>query len=72
MSAYSDWKRGYLTDEEYRSSYAKEQWEQDHPYGDTPFYTDDPDDPHWRCENCSRYDECGCDGEFCEEFIEKA
>lgn len=52
MSSYSDWKRGYLTDEEYRSSYAKEQWEQDHPYEDAPFYTDDPDDRHWRCQNC--------------------
>lgn len=19
---------------------------------DLPFYTDDPDDPHWKCENC--------------------
>ena len=52
MSAYSDWKAGYLTDEEYRASYAQEQWEQDHYPDDMPFYTDDLEDPHWRCENC--------------------
>lgn len=34
--------------------YRKEQWEQDHGIiDDLPFYTDDPDDPHWRCENCA-------------------
>lgn len=33
--------------------YRREQWEQDHGIiDDLPFYTDDPDDPHWRCENC--------------------
>lgn len=46
MSAYSDWKAGHLTDEEYRSSMRRECEDS------LPFYTDDPDDPHWRCENC--------------------
>lgn len=33
--------------------YRREQWEQDHGIiDDLPFYTDDPDDPHCRCENC--------------------
>lgn len=52
MSAYSEWKAGHITDEQYRASYAREQWEQNHPEEALPFYTDDADDPHWRCENC--------------------
>lgn len=37
-----------------RFEYRKEQYEQDHGIvGDMPFYTDDPDDPHWRCERCA-------------------
>jgi len=41
----------YRRDLEYE--YRKEQYEQTHGIvGDMPFYTDDPDDPHWRCENC--------------------
>ena len=36
-----------------RFEYRKEQYEQDHGIvGDMPFYTDDADDPHWKCENC--------------------
>ena len=46
MSAYSDWKCGAISDEEYRSAMRRECGES------LPFYTDDPDDPHWRCENC--------------------
>ena len=47
----------YDNPEEYerdlRAEYAREQYEQTHgPIGDMPFYTDDPDDPHWKCENC--------------------
>lgn len=41
----------YRRDLEYE--YRKEQYEQTHGIEeDMPFYTDDPDDPHWRCENC--------------------
>lgn len=37
-----------------RYEYRKEQYEQTHGIsGDMPFYTDDPDDPHWKCENCA-------------------
>ena len=49
MSAYSDWKSGYLTDDEYKSAMRREC---DEHIEDIPFYTDDVDDPHWRCENC--------------------
>lgn len=52
MSAYSDWKCGALTDEEYRSAMRRECGE-DFPREELPFYTDDPDDPHWRCERCA-------------------
>lgn len=51
MSAYSDWKAGALTDDEYRSAMRRECGD-DSPREELPFYTDDPDDPHWRCENC--------------------
>lgn len=51
MSAYSDWKAGALTDDEYRSAMRRECGE-DSPREELPFYTDDPDDPHWKCENC--------------------
>lgn len=46
MSAYSEWKAGLITDDQYKSSYAKEQWEQDHPYDF------EPDNPEYTCENC--------------------
>lgn len=54
MSVHSTY---YDDPEEYERDlkweYRKEQWEQDHGIvDDLPFYTDDPDDPHWKCENC--------------------
>lgn len=52
MSAYSDWKAGALTDDEYRSAMRRECGD-DSPREELPFYTDDPDDPHWRCERCA-------------------
>lgn len=51
MSAYSDWKAGALSDDEYRSAMRRECGD-DFPRDELPFYTDDPDDPHWKCENC--------------------
>ena len=51
MSAYSDWKAGALTDDEYKSAMRRECGD-DSPREELPFYTDDADDPHWRCENC--------------------
>lgn len=50
MSAYSDWKCGAISDEQYRSAMRRECEE---PRETLPFYTDDADDPHWRCENCA-------------------
>lgn len=55
MSVHSTY---YADEEEYERDlkweYRKEQWEQDHGIiDDLPFYTDDPNDPHWRCENCA-------------------
>lgn len=43
MSAYSDWKCGAITDDQYRASYNREQYEQDHP--------DEYDQTH-TCEYC--------------------
>ena len=41
-----------------KHEYAREQYEQDHGIeDDIPFYTDDPDDPHWKCENCAYFKE---------------
>ena len=34
------------------NDYKKVLFERIYP-DDAPFYTDDPDDPHWRCENCA-------------------
>ena len=40
-----------MTDEEYEQAM---RWECRGDYQeDIPFYTDDPEDPHWRCENCA-------------------
>lgn len=37
-----------------RAEYAKEEYEERHGIvKDIPFYTDDPEDPHWICENCA-------------------
>lgn len=30
MSAWSDWVDGFITDDQYASSCAREQWEEDH------------------------------------------
>lgn len=50
-STHYDNQEEYERDLKYE--YRKEQYEQDHGIiEDLPFYTDDPDDPHWRCENC--------------------
>lgn len=50
MSAYSDWKCGAISTEEYEQAM---RWEcRDDYYDDMPIYTDDHGDPHWRCENC--------------------
>ena len=68
MSAYSDWKCGAISDEEYRSAMRRECEE---PRETLPFYTDDPDDPHWRCENCAKCEECACGEEICDEFEER-
>lgn len=38
---------------------------------DMPFYTDEPDDPHWQCENCAKCEECACGEEICDEFEER-
>lgn len=51
MSAWSEWRDGLISDNEYESIMRREDAD-DRYYDDTPFYTDDPDDPHWRCENC--------------------
>lgn len=50
MSAYSDWKCGAISRDEYEAAMRREC--EDHYPDDVPFYTDDLDDPHWRCENC--------------------
>ena len=51
MSAYSDYKCGAITEEEYISAMRRECGD-DSPE-EAPFVTDDPEDPHWRCENCA-------------------
>ena len=52
MSAWSEWKAGLITDDEYKSAMRREIDDYiDEHYDET--YTDDPDDPHWRCENCA-------------------
>ena len=50
MSAWSDYMSGAISEEEYISSMRRECGDD---LEDIPFYTDDPDDPHWRCENCA-------------------
>ena len=66
MSVYSDYKVGAIDEEEFRFL-AKRSLGDDHG----EYYTDDADDPHWTCHNCTRYDECGCDEEgICDEFEE--
>ena len=51
MSAYSEWKAGLITDDQYKSSYAQEQWEQDHLYETV-------------CDRCSYVDECEYDFDY--------
>ena len=57
MSAYSDWKCGALTDDEYKQAYAHERGE-DH--GEIPFDDDifeDPDDEEsYLCEMRNGYE----------------
>lgn len=50
MSAYSDWKCGALTDEEF--AYYMRQECEDRSEHIKETYTDDPDDPYYICENC--------------------
>ena len=50
MSAYSDWKCGALTDEEFAYYMRRECDDRSERLDEV--YTDDPDDEHWRCENC--------------------
>ena len=50
MSAWSDYKCGAISEDEFISAMRRECGD-DYPE-DIPFYTDDPEDPHWRCENC--------------------
>ena len=56
MSEYSDWRNGVKAKREQWAKehgyVIKEKWEESHYSDEIPFYTDDPDDPHWRCENC--------------------
>ena len=50
MSAWSEWKAGLITDDEYESAMRRECGDD---YPEDEYYTDDADDPHWRCENCN-------------------
>ena len=49
MSVHSN---HYETEEEYLRDLQAEYSRPEYQEEETPFYTDDADDPHWHCENC--------------------